>query len=219
MKANREILVPTAILVMALAACGQKAPAPAESGKKAEKAAAEGKDEAAPGKAEAGLKVEDPNYDHNVGVGDMAFLWKIDGESLKVKLAAKTTGWVAVGFNPTPDEGMKGGNFVLAYVKDGKAATEDHFGTVKTNHKPDEKLEGQSNVTEVAGKEEGGVTEVSFVIPLKSGDDKDTDIDPAGDTTVLLAWGKSDTLVLKHKFYASLSVNLTSGGPKVLATE
>ena len=217
MKANLKALTSISVLAVALAACGDKAPAPADSGKKADKPAAGGKADAAT--EEAGLKIEDPNYDHNVAVGDMAFLWKVDGESLKVKLAAKTTGWVAVGFNPTPGEGMKGANFVLAYVKDGQAAAEDHFGAVKTNHKPDDKLEGQSNVTEVAGKEEGGVTEVSFAIPLKSGDDKDTDIDPAGDTTVMLAWGKTDALILKHKFYASLSVNLTSGEHNVLVSK
>jgi predicted small lipoprotein YifL len=217
MKANLKALTSMSILATALAACGDKAPAPAESGKKADKAAAEDREEAAPVKA--GLKIEDPSYDHNVAVRDMALLWKVDGESLKVKLAAKTTGWIGVGFNPTPNEGMKGANFVLAYVKDGQASAEDHFGNVKTNHKPDEKLEGQTNVTEVAGKEESGVTEVSFAIPLKSGDDKDTDIDPAGETNVLLAWGKTDALILKHKFYASLSVNLTSGEHKVLVAK
>jgi hypothetical protein len=205
------------VLATALAACGDKPAAPAKGDKKADKPAAEEQAEAAP--AKGGLKIEDPNYDHNLAVGDMAFLWKVDGESLKVKLAAKTTGWIGVGFNPTPNEGMKGANFVLAHVKDGQAAVEDHFGTVKTNHKPDEKLEGQSNVTDVAGKEESGVTEVSFTIPLKSGDDKDTDIDPAGDTTVLLAWGKTDALILRHKFYASLTVNLTSGEHKVLVSK
>lgn len=217
MKANLRVLTTMLVFVTALAVCGDKAAAPAEGGEKADKAAAGDKVEAAP--ANAGLEIDDPNYDHSVTVGDMAFLWKVDGESLKVKLAARTTGWIALGLNPTPNEGMKGANFVLAYVKDGQAAAEDHFGTVKTNHKPDEKIGGQSNVTEVAGKEEGGVTEVSFTIPLKSGDDKDTDIDPAGETMVLLAYGKTDALILKHQFHASLTVNLASGEHKVLASK
>ena len=39
------------------------------------------------------------------------------------------------------------------------------------------------------GKRENGTTEIAFTIPLKSGDPRDREITPDGDTTVLLAYG------------------------------
>jgi len=169
--------------------------------------------------APSDFKVEDSNYDHNVTVKVMAFLWKVDGDSLKVKLAAKTTGWLGVGFNPEPDQGMKGANFLLGSVKDGKAVVEDHFGTMKTNHKADEKLGGKLDVSDISGKETDGVTEMSFTIPLNSGDNNDKAIVTDGDTTVMLAYGKSDIMILKHTFHAILTVNLSTGASKVISSE
>ncbi len=165
------------------------------------------------------FKVEDSNYDHMVTVKEMAFLWTVDGESLKVKLAAKTTGWLGIGFNPEPGQGMKGANFLLGSVKDGKAVVEDHFGTMQTNHKADEKLGGKLDVTDISGKEADGLTELMFTIPLNSGDNNDKAVTTDGDTTVMLAYGKSDIMILKHTFHATLTVNLSTGASKVVSSQ
>ena len=58
--------------------------------------------------------------------GDMRFEWKIDGANLHVRLSAKTTGWVAVGFDST--SAMKDANLIIGYVKDGRAVLRDDFG-------------------------------------------------------------------------------------------
>lgn len=149
-------------------------------------------------------------YDHEITVQRMVFSWKVAGTDLNVRLTAPTTGWVAIGFNP--NAGMKGAKFVLGYVQDGNTIISDEFGVGEIKHEPVEKLGGKSDITLIGGKEEGGVTTIEFAIPLVSRDTTGGRIDPAGETTVLLAYGlDGDTSKLRHKFRTGISVNLASG--------
>jgi len=113
-------------------------------------------------------------YDHKIEAGKLTFQWKTDAENIHIKLSAKTTGWVGVGFNPSKE--MKDANIILGYVKKGKVKVTDHFGTTKRQHKADKKLGGKKDITNINGKEENGITEISFTIPLDSGDAKDKPI-------------------------------------------
>lgn len=150
------------------------------------------------------------DYDHEVKDKDISFAWKVDGDKLAVKLAAKTDGWVGVGFNPS--EEMKDANFVLGYVKKGKAKIIDEFGTTKTTHKSDKKLGGSDDATLVGGTEEGGMTTIEFTMPLQSADANDTKLDVNGDTIVLLSYGAGrDSFRTKHKYRSSHKVNLSTG--------
>ncbi len=150
------------------------------------------------------------DYDHETKVKNMSFSWKVDGKDLKVKMSAKTTGWVGIGFNPSSQ--MKDADYVIGYVKGGKAQITDDFGNGERTHKADDKLGGSNNATLVGGDEKGGVTTIEFSIPLNSGDKTDSVIDPAGETTVLLAYGgKRDSFKSKHKFRTTIKVNLASG--------
>lgn len=150
------------------------------------------------------------DYDHDAKVKNMSFFWKIEGSDLKVKMTGKTTGWVGIGFNPSAQ--MKDADFILGYVKDGKAKITDDFGDKERTHKVDEKLGGITNTTLVGGTEDGGVTTIEFSMPLNSGDKTDTVIDPAGQTVVLLAYGgKRDSFKSKHKYRTTIKVNLSTG--------
>jgi hypothetical protein len=150
------------------------------------------------------------DYDHEVNAKGITFSWKIEGSDLKVKISAETTGWVGIGFNAT--DKMKDGNFILGYVKNGKAEIIDDYGVSKNGHKDDDKIGGTNNATLIGGTEQGGKTTIEFSIPLNSGDKMDTVIDPAGETVVLLAYGGSrDSFISKHKDRASIKVNLTTG--------
>ncbi|SHO50233.1 DOMON domain-containing protein [Desulfopila aestuarii] len=153
------------------------------------------------------------DYDHTIEAKDITFSWKIDGDNLAGKIAAKTDGWVGVGFNPS--EKMKDANFILGYVKDGETKIIDEYGTTSTGHKNDEDLGGKTDLTLVSGTEEGGMTTIEFVMPLKSGDDKDGELVVDGDTVVLLAYGSGrDSFKSKHKFRTSITVNLGTGAVK-----
>lgn len=156
------------------------------------------------------VSVNGADYDHELKDKSVSFDWKIDGENLAVKLSAKTDGWVGVGFNPSKE--MEGGNFILGYVKKGKAKIVDEFGDSGNTHKSDKKLGGTVDATLVGGTEEGGVTTIEFTMPLKSADKNDTEIDVNGDTIVLLASGAGrDSFKSKHKHRSTYKVNLTTG--------
>ncbi len=149
-------------------------------------------------------------YDHEANVDGIVFAWKVADDNLNVKLSAKTTGWVGIGFNPTNQ--MQGADYILGYVKKNKVSLRDDYGDSERNHKSDEKLGGTSNVTLVGGEEKGGMTTVEFSIPLNSGDKYDSVIDPTGDTVVLLAYGAGrDSFRSKHKERKTIKVNLSSG--------
>ena len=153
------------------------------------------------------------DYDHEFTEKGTTFAWKIDGDTLHVKMSAKTKGWVAVGFNPTSK--MKDANYILGYVKDGEAEVVDHFGDKATGHSADEKLGGTSDVTLVGGSEAGGVTTIEFTIPMNSADQYDSVLSKDGDTVVLLAYGPPrDSFRARHKAKAKKTVNLGSGEVK-----
>ena len=167
-----------------------------------------------PSKLLTGAELGD--HSHGIAVGDMHFLWTAREGSIDIKLAAPTTGWVSVGFNPETGRTMKGANLIIGLVRAGKAEVVDHYGTMKDKHKDDDKIGGQTNISNVSGSEENGTTQVAFTIPLDSADAKDADLSLDADNIVLLAYGKSDQIVLKHKFRAILSLNLSTGEHKVL---
>jgi hypothetical protein len=138
--------------------------------------------------------------------GNMVVSWKIEGDNITFTMKAKTTGWVAVGFNPTTM--MKDANILIGRVKKGKAKVEDHFGISSIKHKKDKRARGKSNVSNVSGSEENGWTTLSFTIPLDSKDKADQPLDPKAETTLLLAYGKKDSFKDKHSFVKSLKVKL-----------
>ncbi|WP_051309725.1 DOMON domain-containing protein [Desulfogranum japonicum] len=153
------------------------------------------------------------DYQHSLDIEKMHFSWSVNGDQLAVKISAPTTGWVAIGFNPT--DKMKDADIVIGYVKDGKVKIEDDFGMAATLHKSDTKIGGSENVTVVGGSEENGITTLEFTLPLNSGDDKDTVIDPAADTVVIVGYGGDrDSFRMKHVFRETLTVNLGNGQKK-----
>jgi hypothetical protein len=150
------------------------------------------------------------DYAHQVQAKKMSFAWTVNGDKLDVKLTAETTGWVAIGFNPT--DAMKGANYILGYVKDGKVTLSDDFGDTPTGHKPDDKLGGTEDVAVIGGSEENGATTIEFSIPLASADANDGTITVDGDTVVLLAYGPDrDSFKVKHKYRTAMEVNLGTG--------
>lgn len=150
------------------------------------------------------------DYEHETKVRGMKFAWKVADDSLHVKLTARTTGWVGIGFNPVKN--MEGANYIIGYVKRGKVTLRDDYGDSARSHEEDTKSGGTDDVTLVAGEEKGGSTTLEFSLPLNSGDTYDSVLEPEGETVVLLAYGgKRDSFRGKHKFRTSLKVNLSTG--------
>jgi len=126
--------------------------------------------------------------------------WKVDGPSLIIRISARSEGWVAVGFEPT--QAMKDANFIIAYMKDGTVYVRDDYGTERGKHAADTKLGGKNDVNAISGSEENGVTEITFSIPLDSGDVYDKPLSPGNEYYILLAYGKSDSFSAVHEIEA-----------------
>jgi hypothetical protein len=154
-------------------------------------------------------------YAYKISVEKIDFSWMIEGSNLRVRLRAQTPGWVGVGFNPS--EGMKDANFIMGFVKDGAATITNQHGISLTLHKKNEELGGTGHVMNPAGSGTDSETEISFTIPLKTGDKLDRPIEPKGDTVVLLAYGPARQLAMIHSFRAKLRVNLSGGAYTILA--
>ncbi len=118
----------------------------------------------------------------------MDLKWKVEDEWLYVSVSAPTTGWVAVGFDPTGK--MQDANIIIAYMKDSKLNIQDDYGSAPTRHQADGNIGGTLDVSEPAGSESNGKTEISFRIELDSGDKKDRPLKPGNSYKVILAHGK-----------------------------
>jgi hypothetical protein len=126
--------------------------------------------------------------------------WKVDGKNLRIILNAETTGWLAVGFDPSVK--MKDANFIIGFIKNGTLYVRDEYGTGPEAHLPDTKIGGREDVSEVSGYEKDGRTEIHFTIPLHSGDAKDKKLIPGQRYLILLAFGTADSFSKVHSIEA-----------------
>jgi hypothetical protein len=144
-----------------------------------------------------------------VEVAGVEFHWMNDGENLYAALAAQTSGWVSVGFDP--ENQMQGANFIFGYVQDGTPVVQDMFGTKpkgRGSHPPDEQLGGTDDILEFAGSEQGDLTVIEFRIPLDSGDEFDKPLSAGTTHTVILARGRSDDSDSRHAAEGQAEITL-----------
>ena len=139
-------------------------------------------------------------------VGDMVFQSAVEGKNLKVKIFAPTSGWIAVGFDPTSM--MKGGNFIIGYAEGDHAVLQDQFGVSSFRHKPDVELGGKDDILEKSAIILASGTELRFTIPLDSGDPYDKKLEAGKTYPIILAYGKTTDLAKRHakKYSADLKL-------------
>ncbi len=131
--------------------------------------------------------VQNPGVENSVTVDDFTMEWSILENEIAISMSAPTTGWVAVGFDPSA--AMKDADIVIGYVENGEVFISDDWGDGHITHSPDTELGGTSNVTAITGSEAGGVTELSFSIPLDSGDQYDKVLHEGMTVSVIMAYG------------------------------
>ena len=140
-------------------------------------------------------------------VNNITLQWKTDTlGNLLVKVSATTVGWVAVGFDPTA--GMQDANIIIGYVLNDTAHIRDDFGTGLHAHVADTTIGGTDDVSDKAGTETGGVTEISFTIPLDSGDSRDRVLEVGQSYPVILAWGTDDAFDLPHTVRVMTTIDI-----------
>lgn len=147
---------------------------------------------------------EDSQGSSTVSAEGITLNWTVEGDSATFTLEAPTTGWVAVGFNPT--RMMQDANLIIGYVKDGEAAIRDDFGNYFTSHNADRNMGGSDDIADFHGSESEGTTSLTFTIPLDSGDEYDQPLTPGEDVDLILAYGNSDDFHTIHSKTATTTV-------------
>jgi len=122
--------------------------------------------------------------------------YKVDGSDIHCILNANTSGWIAVGFDPSSM--MKDANLIIGYVAGGTGFIRDDWGVSNTGHTSDLNLGGIDNVVFISASEVGGSTELEFKIPLDSGDDFDRILEVGQTYSVILAKGDNDDFDSYH---------------------
>jgi hypothetical protein len=152
-------------------------------------------------------------YDYNVHFDDDNYMifWSINGSIISVGLKAKTTGWVALGIDPTSR--MKNADMIFGWVdSDGTAHILDCYSTGSTGpHPPDTELGGTSDIIVYAGTESGGWTSIEFNRSLTTGDQYDKPFSEKGMLKILWAYGPSDDFTDKHAERGTGKLNLATG--------
>jgi hypothetical protein len=152
-------------------------------------------------------------YQHTLEVKNMQFSWTIEEDQIHVQLSAKTTGWVAIGFDP--EKAMQGANIIIGAVKKGKLRVEDHYADRRRGHSRDKKLGGENDILNPSGSEVDGVTTISFSLLLNTGDKYDKPINPEGTTRIMLAHGSGkDSFKNHHPYRTIYEINLSTGDSK-----
>jgi len=212
------LLVAALVIASLLAACGgrQTAPGPdsgdAGAGSEAHGVASEPEDGVAgdelgsdaTGDAAAVLEADYSSLVHE----GYSLQWRVNGDMLDVVLSYETTGWVSVGFDPS--RMMQDANIIIGYVVDGTATISDQYGTGQTAHQPDTEIGGADSLVNGSGVEEKGYTEISFSIPLDSGEDADRPLEPGSTYTVLLGHGPegADDFTTYHAGRTSVEIEI-----------
>lgn len=134
--------------------------------------------------------------------------WRVNGDALEVSVTAPTTGWIAVGFEPS--RAMKDANILIGYVAGSEVVVTDQFGTTMVQHAQDSSLGGTTDVTVLGGSEADGATTIEFSIPLDSGDEYDQPLEPGSTIAVILAYGEdgADDLTSYHRDRAAAEITL-----------
>ena len=142
-------------------------------------------------------------------VDDFTLKWAtVSGDMLSVELSATTTGWVAVGFDPS--QAMLDANIVIGYVESGTPVLRDDFGWQTYSHRADTLLGGTHDLTIDGGTESAGTTEIQFTIPLNSGDSYDKELVVGNTYTILLAMSADgmDNFTAPHAAVASAQIDI-----------
>ena len=143
--------------------------------------------------------VEEDEYRQKLELEEERFIvfWKNDHEFLYMALKAKTTGWVAIGFEPTTR--MKDADMIFGWVKDGQATLLDLYSTGSTGpHPPDEELGGTNDILEFEGTEKDGYTIIEFKRKMDTGDKYDKVLIPGQTLNFIWAMATSDSFNRRH---------------------
>eukprot|EP00904_Undaria_pinnatifida_P013446 jgi/Undpi1/9231/HiC_scaffold_26.g11689.m1 len=146
----------------------------------------------------------DPDYDFEVSPSQsLALLWRVvdDGKSVSVKAIYEGEGWLGVGFS---EDGAMAGSDAVIGLPASLTALEYDMDDYST---PVVALEQE--ITNATITQDGGVTTLTFVRPLKPAGDGKQVLYATGELIWLFAWGGSNEFV-EHVAEGAIVLRLDS---------
>ncbi len=159
--------------------------------------------------------VSSGEYDHKASFSDGAFElhWKISGDTARMAIVGRTSGWVAIGLSPTLM--MKDADMIVGWVdaKGNIGIMDCHAPEPTDVHPPDTSFAppGTNDLLEHGAAQAGGTTTVEFTRLLNTGDRYDNPIPSEGTLDFIWALGPDDNINSKHVSYGKASINITTG--------
>lgn len=139
-------------------------------------------------------------YEHKATAadGDLEIHWRIEGDTIRMAMRGRTTGWISIGLEPTTL--MKDADMIIGWVDDSGGPhildcfSQGNFGP----HPPDTEIGGTDDILDFGGSESGGWTVIEFTRKLNTGDRFDKPIDPQGVLKLIWALGDDDDHTSQH---------------------
>ncbi len=125
-----------------------------------------------------------------LSVAGMDFTYVLQGDSVTLTLKAPTQGWVLVGFND--QAGIVGADLKMLGVKQGQGYASDQTVVGIGKHPNDAILAGRNDIRLLYAEEFKAYTQVTFRIPLRSGDSLDFQHQRDRPFWLILAYSVSD---------------------------
>lgn len=151
-------------------------------------------------------------YAHAIEAGGFRVYWSNDANVLRMGLFSPGTGYVAIGLDP--DRRMKGANFIIGTVRNGRVEIRDDYGIATLSHGSDLDNGGTNDILAYAGRELSGQTTLEFIIPLDSGDRLDKPLEPGETYEVLVAFhNTNDNFSARHSQRGSGEIRLDDTSP------
>lgn len=163
-----------------------------------------------------------PTVDGVIDPGEYAFnqsfqddlfhlLWTVEGDTIHLAIEARTTGWIALGLEPTVL--MQDADMIIGWWNSSADfQVVDAYSTGQTGpHPPDTEISGSYDILTWLASQSGGWTRVELTRKLDTGDVRDHAIRTDGTMRVMWAVSDSREYEAKHAQRGTAEVNFGSG--------
>jgi hypothetical protein len=144
--------------------------------------------------------------------GNYRLSWSLKEDVIEIKILAKTTGWIAIGFDPS--EKMKDADMIIGYLDaNGQPKVVDSYSVgLKGPHPEDISLGGTSDILSSSITQKNGWSTMSFQRKLATGDKFDKDIPINQSVKVIWSYGATADIKTYHETSRGIAqINFTNG--------
>jgi len=136
----------------------------------------------------------------------MTVSWQFSDDCIHFTLEAPTLGWVAIGFNESPD--LSDTYLIMGRVNDQAVSVWEHYVYRPGDYTPFSVIGEDTQIFEANGEEKNGKTRIRFKLPLSSSSSRyRKPIAPGSQYHLLMAYSREDDF--QHHSMMRTTVHIT----------